>query len=441
MDFAWNSYLSESEEAALPIPYADVMPYTQGGGRWFKGNTHMHSYSSDGSCFPDEAAALYKRLGWNFLFLTDHNTGHGNPDAWVKSTKGCFRPEGLERLRQTFPQLAPEARTEADGTQSYRLRTLAEIGNLLNEEGRFLVLGGNEVSVNSQNGDDLHCNLLNCNLDCRAQSLADVPANLNFSLRMRDVLIGRVNPEALFVVNHPLWKYYDVYPEYVIAHPSIRFFEVSNAEGGPIFSVWEEAVTYDQWWDVVNTARAEKGRPLLYAVAGDDTHNYDGFYDGSVSAPGVLNYCVVKAPSLTPADLCKAMHQGNFYAARGADFREIAFDRETGTLRVEAEPLPDYDYTVQFIGSRRGTDYRCQRYLERNVEDELPYWLKPRPFNRERRMPVYSPQVGEVFRETRGTTAEYTLQADDLYVRAKLVGRPRSGQGLTIEAWAQPVRR
>ena len=40
---------------------------------WYKGNLHTHSLWSDGDDFPDSIVARYKRMGYHFLALTDHN--------------------------------------------------------------------------------------------------------------------------------------------------------------------------------------------------------------------------------------------------------------------------------------------------------------------------------------------------------------------------------
>lgn len=42
-------------------------------GVWLKGNTHTHTANSDGECTPREIAAEYKRHGYDFVFLTDHD--------------------------------------------------------------------------------------------------------------------------------------------------------------------------------------------------------------------------------------------------------------------------------------------------------------------------------------------------------------------------------
>lgn len=59
-------------------------------GRWFKGNTHIHSTNSDGGMNPADIAELYAGAGYNFLFATDHmvasaygDGGGPGPLLWV----------------------------------------------------------------------------------------------------------------------------------------------------------------------------------------------------------------------------------------------------------------------------------------------------------------------------------------------------------------------
>jgi len=42
-------------------------------GKWFKGNTHSHTTSSDGALAPDKLCSLYAASGYDFLFITDHD--------------------------------------------------------------------------------------------------------------------------------------------------------------------------------------------------------------------------------------------------------------------------------------------------------------------------------------------------------------------------------
>ena len=45
-------------------------------GRWLRGNLHAHTTLSDGMVPPDEQAADYREMGYDFLSVTDHNAMH-----------------------------------------------------------------------------------------------------------------------------------------------------------------------------------------------------------------------------------------------------------------------------------------------------------------------------------------------------------------------------
>ena len=50
---------------AIQLPFA--LP-----GRFYKGNLHTHSTRSDGGLSPEDVCAFYRRMGYDFLSLTDH---------------------------------------------------------------------------------------------------------------------------------------------------------------------------------------------------------------------------------------------------------------------------------------------------------------------------------------------------------------------------------
>ena len=432
----------ESQEDQPLVPFQDSVPYSgpRDGKKWFRGNTHMHTFRSDGRAFPDEAAALYKRLGYNFVVLTDHNSTHEDPDRWVQVGTRNLAPEMIERLEKNFPDLMPEKRLNADGVPQYRLRTFDEMSVKLNEPGKFLLMSGNEVSVPAKNGDDLHCNLINTRSGCKTVSLANTSELLDWMVEIRDQLVGSFNPEALFTVNHPLWKYFDVDPMDLVRIPSIRFFEVANVEARPLFPVPPKAWTHDKFWDVVNAFRIVRGLPLLYGVGSDDTHDYTMFYD----RPRFIGYSMVLAEELSVPALMKAFYCGNSYTSTGLTLRDVRFDAESRTLSVEVDPEPGFEYTIQFIGTRRGFDPNVQEWFEHQAEGEIPPWLIKSGFRPKRRLPVYSSEIGEVFQETHGLKASYTMKPEDLYVRAKIftqkATQTEDEHPMTPIAWTQPIR-
>src|SRR5215212_3822104 len=50
--------------------------------RWYKGNLHTHSFWSDGDDYPEMIADWYKRSGYQFLALSDHNI-LSEGDRWI----------------------------------------------------------------------------------------------------------------------------------------------------------------------------------------------------------------------------------------------------------------------------------------------------------------------------------------------------------------------
>gem|GEM_PF-5552938 len=67
--FRWNA----SSHPCFPDPRTDLPTAHAQQPKWFKGNTHTHSLWSDGNDFPEMITDWYKRHGYNFLAISDHN--------------------------------------------------------------------------------------------------------------------------------------------------------------------------------------------------------------------------------------------------------------------------------------------------------------------------------------------------------------------------------
>src|SRR3984885_7006173 len=68
-------------------PATGLLPALKPGGpRWWKGNLHTHTFWSDGDDFPEMVADWYKRHGYHFLTLSDHNV-LSDGDRWLNVTK------------------------------------------------------------------------------------------------------------------------------------------------------------------------------------------------------------------------------------------------------------------------------------------------------------------------------------------------------------------
>ena len=53
------------------IRYLD--PYAGRGAHWYKGNIHAHTTGSDGRLSPGQMCEVYRKAGYDFLAITDHN--------------------------------------------------------------------------------------------------------------------------------------------------------------------------------------------------------------------------------------------------------------------------------------------------------------------------------------------------------------------------------
>ena len=73
MDFFIVSVIIEiQDDKEYKESGTDWMKLLENGGRWYKGNTHMHTTMSDGQLETEDAISLYRSAGYDFIALTDH---------------------------------------------------------------------------------------------------------------------------------------------------------------------------------------------------------------------------------------------------------------------------------------------------------------------------------------------------------------------------------
>jgi predicted metal-dependent phosphoesterase TrpH len=425
--------------SSVCVPYAA----SQKGKRWFKGNTHMHTLRSDGRSLPVEAAALFKRDGYNFICFTDHNVSSAEPFKVfpIDSTKGKRVEQAIAGgFERDFPDLELFRKVKDEkGRECYTSPSFDEIGRMLNEEGKFLVIGGNEVSAAPTAGRELHCNFINYSQPCKANNKRTVEECLDWIRGEYNRVVGD-SQMSVMTVNHPLWVSYDVSPLIVAQRPDIKFFEVCNSGSMPRFERPGKQYNHDKWWDVVNTVRAIKGQKLVYGVASDDIHEYGGMRKRAKRSAG---YVQVLADTLSIPDVMTAFHRGDFYSSTGLNLESVKFDCKTRTLSVTVDPAFGDDCKISFIGSKKGVDTSVKELVKWEVTGELNSWLQSRHFSRQRTVERFSDDIGCVFKSVKGRTASYTMQPDDLYVRAKIVC-PANADTDNREpkfpvAWTQPI--
>lgn len=369
---------------------------------WYKGNLHTHSYWSDGDNYPEMIMDWYKTQGYDFAVLSDHNTLQAG-EKWKLIPKSPMHEQAFEIYLKKYGDDWVESKTDTAGRLHVRLKTLEEYRGLFEEKEKFLIIPSEEISAKFEK-KPLHMNVTNVQNyiePAEGNSVTEVlQRNIDLVKKQRE----ETGHPMFLHINHPnfIWA---ITPEDMMALEGDRFFEVYN--GHPEVNNYGDELrpSMETLWDRVQVAYLLAGKPLLYGLAVDDAHNYH-VYGGKESNPG-RGWVEVWAKSLSPEDLIEAMEAGDFYASTGVILNQVKF--KGNTLHVSVKPKEGVTYTIRYFGTKKS-----------NPEAE-----------------------GVLLQETSGTEAAYSLQEDDLYVRAKVISSKSKENpyrpGDLEEAWIQPV--
>ncbi len=312
--------------------------------RWYKGNLHTHSYWSDGDEFPEMIMDWYKRHGYHFVGLSDHNTLQEG-EKWKRITKSKLREDAMHAYLDKYSIYA-SYRVDS-GRYSVRLRTLQEY-RLLFEDPNFLIVKSEEIT--SRFGDKhIHVNATNIQTVIGAQqgkNVAEVMQNAVTAVIDQRKSTGM----PMFPhVNHPNF-YYSITLDDMIALKGEQFFEVYN--GHPLVNNYGDSLRpgMEELWDRINLAYYSRNQPLMYGLATDDSHNYHEF--GSSFSNAGRGWVMVRSNSLTPDALIAAMEAGDFYASTGVVLEDVSFSGNV--LEIRIKPEPGVAYKIEFVGVRRG---------------------------------------------------------------------------------------
>ncbi len=388
-----------------------------GGPQWWKGNLHTHTFWSDGDDFPEMVVQWYKDHGYHFLSLTDHNR-LSQGQRWMPVTDK--QQAAFEKYLARFTDRWIETRKNEKGQTEVRLKPLSELRCLFEQPEQFLLIQGEEIS------EKAHLNAINLLDLIEPQDGPTMPEllqnDVNAVLKQQE----KTGQPMLVQINHPNFQW-ALTAEDMAGVKGARFFEVYNAHGSVNNDGDKLRAGTERMWDIILATRLSGPSPeILYGVATDDAHNYHKF-EPSAANPGQA-WIVVRSEQLTPESLIRAMNAGDFYCSTGVTLKDIAFrDR---TLTVQVAPEPGVTYKIQFLGARRGYDPTSREVV--NAEGKTV-----------RTTHNYSPEIGAVLAEDQGTTASYTLQGDELYVRAKVLSSRRNEKSHVADeyeaAWVQPV--
>jgi hypothetical protein len=395
--------------------------------RWWRGNTHTHSFWSDGNDFPEMIADWYRQQGYHFLALSDHNV-LSQGTRWMPHDEMAKRGHtgALEKYLERFGDDWVETRgTPGAADHEIRLKPLEEFRKLVEEPGQFLMIQSEEISDRAE-GLPVHLNATNIEELIAPLGGRTVVEAIENNLRAAEEQADRTGREILVHLNHPNFGY-AVTAEELASVLRERFVEVYNAHPGVAHLGDEHHASAEQIWDIANTIRLGRlAAAPLYGLATDDSHHYDGQQS---CRPG-RGWIMVRAEKLEPETLIRAIKAGDFYASSGITLRDIRYDAAKKLFQLDIEPDSDAEFTTQFIGTRLGYDQASQQRTD----------SAGNPIRTTRQ---YSSEVGQVLATATGTSPSYRLTGDELYVRAMVTStKPHhdpSYKGQHQQAWTQPV--
>ena len=391
--------------------------------RWWKGNLHAHSLWSDGDDYPEMIAHWYKSHGYDFLMLSDHNI-LADHEKWIDVEKSRGKRLAYDKYLARYGEEWVEQR-EREGRLEVRLKTLEEFRPLFEQQGKFLMIQGEEITDSFQ-GLPVHVNATNLQDLIPPQGgnsvLEVMQNNVNAVLAQRKATGKSMFPH----LNHPNYKY-GVTAEDLAAVRGERFFEVYNAAPGVRNEGDERHASLERMWDICLVLRLSKpGGEILYGMGTDDSHSYHDI-PSRRSNPG-RGWVMVHAPTLHPGVIVEAMEAGDFYTSSGVTLEAIRANGKQLTIRVQ--PEPGVAYTTRFIGTRKG--YDASSSPVRDKDGKKIYATRR-----------YSADIGQVLATKSGPVVTYRFRGNELYVRAivtstKLKDNPYA-EGEFEQAWIQPA--
>src|SRR5262245_25294411 len=256
--------------------------------RWYKGNTHTHTLNSDGDSSPDDVTKWYRRHGYQFLVLTDHNV--------LTSVEALNALHGLD---DQFLVIRGEEVTDRFGTKPIHINGF-DVSRLVDPQG-----GSSVVDVIQRDVDAI-------------RAVKGIPSinHPNFGWAISADELKQVRNTKLFEIFN--------------GHP-----QVNNLGSGDVPGL-------EEVWDALLS-----GGLLLYGLAVDDAHHFTRPEDRTASRPG-QGWVVVRADTLTPRAILDAMERGDFYSSTGVELSEYTVDETSITITIRATTFSKY--RVQFIG-------------------------------------------------------------------------------------------
>lgn len=397
----------------------------------WRGNLHTHSLWSDGTDFPEMIVDWYRRNGYDFVSLTEHDllqrgerwVDINAPDpGWPPRNESARK--ALPGYRERFGEEWVDERAD-DDRRLVRLRRLDEYRQRFEQPGEFLLIEGEEIT----DAAGSHVNAFNLTTAILPQGGADAATRIRNNVTAVHEQQRATGRPMAAIANHPNYTWAWT-AEDIAGTPEVRLFEVYNGHALVNNAGDARHVSTEQIWDVVLALRHAAGEPPVFAVATDDAHDYRAYAD-TISRPG-RGWVMVRAPRLEADAVIAALHAGNFYASTGVTIRREYHDGER--IRIDIAAEPGVSYRTRFVGTRRSVPLESEPVIDA-AGDTI------------RTTRRYHDGVGATLLEVNGTTAEYVFQGGERYVRAEIISSaphidPTTGDTLGFrKAWLQPVMR
>ena len=385
--------------------------------QWWKGNLHTHSLWSDGDDYPEMIADWYKKNGYHFLGISDHNIlAEGN--RWIHIEKNAGGRRAFEKYLERFGPKWVEHKTEKN-IPKVRLKNFSEYKAKMSVEGKFLLMQAEELTDRFQ-GVPIHINATNLKNYIPPQggsSLATViQNNVNAVLEQRKKTGQPMFPH----INHPNFGW-ALKPSDMIQLKGEQFFEVYN--GHPAVNNYGDAkhLSTVQIWDIINAYRVGIYKlPLMFGLATDDAHNYHQIAIGKSNTG--RGWVMVKAPALSAPFIIEAMEKGDFYSSSGVSLSSIQTTKESFSFKISTEK--GVTYKTWFVGTRNNFK-NSKDVAKRNSLDPS------------------AAGIGEILGQTDSIEPKYNFKGDELYVRAHVVSSKKKSNpyssGEQEQAWLQPI--
>ena len=362
---------------------------------WYKGNLHTHSLWSDGDDFPEMIIQWYKDNDYQFIALSDHNT-LVIQNFGMKSERGGEN-KTLENIKT---DLGLGRNQNGFWKTLVRLKTFEEFRSKLQVPDSFLVIKSEEVTSSFED-KPVHINVTNIEekIDpIQGTSVLDVmQRTLNAVHEQRK----KLNIPMFAHINHPNFGY-GINTEDLKQLNGERFFEVYNGHPAVNNEGDDMHIDTETMWDLVNIHYLNKGKPLLFGIATDDSHRYHSF--SSEDSNTGRGWVMVNCKKLAIEDIISAMEKGDFYASTGVHLKKLFTDKKQ--IEIEVDPEFGVIYEIIFIGYQKG------------AEDVVE------------------------LKKVIGKSASYTFKKEDVFVRVRINSDAKKDNPIikdeTKKAWTQP---